>query len=135
MNSPPLTDALISQVKSVFVSKLAEKVSDFNGLHFLLALTFTISTFSSTKRPFPSVRASPSNRKLLSPITYISEQLHVYYNCDLQWPLLFSRILLTLVWWKYIADYITLYFRISWCQNLFPRKKKKKSYKYCSYTI
>jgi len=84
LNAPPFTDALISLVKSVFDSKLAEKVSDFNGLHFLLALTFTISTFSSTKRPFPSVRASPSNRKLLSPITYISEQLHVYYNCDLQ---------------------------------------------------
>ena len=84
LNAPPCTDVVISLLKRVFTSKLAERVSEFNGLHFLLALTFAISTFSSTKRQFPSVFASPSNRNLLSPITYISEHLHVYYNCDLQ---------------------------------------------------
>ena len=84
LNAPPFTDVLISLVKRVFKSKLAERVSDFNGFHVLFLLSFAISTFSSTKRQFPSVFASPSNRKLLSPITYISEHLHVYYNCDLQ---------------------------------------------------
>jgi len=84
LNAPPVTDVLISLLKRVFKSKLAERVSDFNGFHVLFLLSFAISTFSSTKRQFPSVLASPSNRKLLSPITYISEYLHVYYNCDLQ---------------------------------------------------
>ena len=58
LNAPPFTDALISLVKSVFDSKLAEKVSEFNRMHFLLALTFAISTFSSTKRQFSSALAS-----------------------------------------------------------------------------
>jgi len=84
LNAPPFTDVLISLFKRVFKSKLAERVSDFNRLNFLLVLSFALSTFSSTKRQFPSVFASPSNRNLLSPITYISEHLHVYYNCDLQ---------------------------------------------------
>jgi len=53
LNAPPFTDAVISLVKSVFDSKLAEKVSEFNRMHFLLALTFAISTFNSTKRQFP----------------------------------------------------------------------------------
>ena len=95
LNAPPCADDLISLLKSVFDSKLAERVSVFNGLNFLLALTFAISTFSSTKRQFSSALASTWNRKLLSPITYISEHLHVYYNCDLQSPLHCSWILLT----------------------------------------
>ena len=84
LNAPPFIDVLISLFKRVLKSKLAERVSDINQLHFLLLLKFAISTFSSNKRPFPSVLALPSNPKLLSSITYIPEHLHVYYNCDLQ---------------------------------------------------
>ena len=98
LNAPPSTDVLISVLKRVFHSNFAERVSDFNRLHFLLALISAISTFSSTKLQFSSVLASPWNRKLLSPTTYISEHLHVYYNCDLQWPLRCSRILITSLW-------------------------------------
>jgi len=59
LNAPPFTDVLISLFKRVLKSKIAERVSDFNGLNFLLALSFALSTFSSTKRQFPSLLASP----------------------------------------------------------------------------
>jgi len=39
MNAPPFTDVLISMAKSVFDSKLAEKVSEFNRLNFLLVIS------------------------------------------------------------------------------------------------
>jgi len=58
LNAPPFTDVIVSLFKRVFKSKLAERVSDFNQLNFLLILSFAISKFSSTKRQFPSVLAS-----------------------------------------------------------------------------
>ena len=42
LNAPPFTDVLISLFKRVFKSKLAERVSDFNRLHFLLVINFAI---------------------------------------------------------------------------------------------
>jgi hypothetical protein len=43
LNAPPFTDVLISLLKQVLNSKLAERVSDFNRFHFLLVLNFAIS--------------------------------------------------------------------------------------------
>ena len=39
LKAPPFTDVFTSLLKRVLKFKLAERVSDFNGLHFLLALT------------------------------------------------------------------------------------------------
>jgi len=38
LNAPPFTDVLISLMKRVFHSNLAERVSGFNRLYFLLVL-------------------------------------------------------------------------------------------------
>jgi len=43
LNAPPFSDVLISLFKRVFKSKLAARVSELNGLHILLLLTFAIS--------------------------------------------------------------------------------------------
>ena len=45
LNAPPFCDVLLSLFKRVFKSKLAQRVSDFNGLYFLRVLNVAISIY------------------------------------------------------------------------------------------